>query len=114
MPKHQQLIRALTVSDFQDGKPSKEDGDKPSFSLSLIARGKTDLHSEKSMNGVRMSLGLYSNYPLANSMLMGSHKRYVLLHCRPVHPFNEFGPHNQMLTMSAEKEFSKQAEKNKS
>jgi hypothetical protein len=74
------LRRTHTISNFQDGTPAKSDGESASFTLSLIARGnqKRELHSEKSMNNVRCSLGLYMNYPLANDILSGARKRYVI------------------------------------
>jgi hypothetical protein len=67
----------LSLADFADGKPTNGKGNQGIFSMSLVARGEKDLHKEKSMNGVRYSLGLYANYPLANGILCGGAKRCV-------------------------------------
>lgn len=68
-------------SNYQDGAPSKGDGELLLNSLSMIARGNfaKDIHREKSMNDVRHSVGLYVNFPLANDLIAGERKRYVRL-----------------------------------
>jgi len=67
------------LSEFQDGAPSKRDGEVLLKSLSMIARGnyKKDIHAEKAMDDFRHSVGLYVSYPLANDILAGSLKRFV-------------------------------------
>ncbi len=74
VPKRQEAI-----SIYQDGAPSKRDGELLLHSLSMIARGNSrkDIHKEKAMNDLRQSVGLYMNYPLANDMLAGALKRYA-------------------------------------
>jgi hypothetical protein len=71
------MQRTLTFSDFQDGAAPKENDFL--HSLSMIARGnnKRERHTEKSMNDVRHSVGLYMSYPLANGILAGATKRYA-------------------------------------
>lgn len=79
MPKRKNkgMSRKESMSIFQDGAPSKGDGEVLLHSLSMIARGnnKKDFHKEKTMNDVRLSVGLYSSYPLANNILAGARKR---------------------------------------
>jgi hypothetical protein len=76
---HNILRRQVTLSMYQDGAPSKRDGEAILHSLSMIARGncEKDIHKEKKMNDVRHAVGLYMRYPLANDFLAGAVKRYV-------------------------------------
>jgi hypothetical protein len=78
--------QATMSSLYQDGAPSKGDGEVLLHSLSMIARGnnRQDIHKEKAMNDVRHSVGLYKSYPLTNDILAGALKRYVFwatTHC---------------------------------
>jgi hypothetical protein len=74
------MKRQSTLSMFQDGAPSRGDGEVLLHSLSMIARGnnKKEIHKEKVMNDVRQSVGLYKRYPLANDILAGALKRFVI------------------------------------
>lgn len=76
-PRNRDLKRQGTLSIYQDGAPSKRDGEVLLHSLSMIARGnnRKDIHKEKVMNDVRHSVGLYKGYPLANDVLAGAQKR---------------------------------------
>ena len=70
-----------SLSQFQDGAIYDEVANSPisnmmaSFGRVKKGQNKKELHKENSMNVVRKSLGLYSDYPLANSLLNGSTKR---------------------------------------
>ena len=66
------------MSNYQDGAPSKGNGEVLLHSLSMIIRGnnKREIHKEKVMNDVRHAVGLYKNFPLTNDILAGALKRY--------------------------------------
>ncbi len=73
------LERQGNASIFQDGAPSKMNGELLLHSLSMITGGKSrsGIHKENAMNDLRQSVGLYVHYPLANDLLAGASRRYV-------------------------------------
>jgi hypothetical protein len=77
MPTHKRRTGPTTYAQFQDGMPASHDIENQTFSFSKVAKRNSSgaLHREKSMNDVRYSVGLYTDYKLANAMLAGAKKR---------------------------------------
>jgi hypothetical protein len=71
------MQRTLTFSDFQDGAAPKENDLLHSLSMLAGGKSKREPHTEKSMNDLCHSVGLYVSYPLANGVLAGATKRYA-------------------------------------